>query len=72
MKKVSDGWHKVYNFWLYVKDGAVWRGVILRGVNHEEPVGVYRRYGTGWTNIGGQITLDAFYAGWRRGTIRIF
>lgn len=65
-KKAADGWHTVHGQEIYVEEG-----VVVRGVSDGRTTYPYRkdRTGNGWTNISREITLAAYSAGWRRGTI---
>lgn len=68
MKKIKDGWHMICGYRVYVEDGRILRGIIGEG-NSQRPSYPYRvsKYG-GWDICSG-ITIDAFRAGERRGTI---
>lgn len=82
MKKVIDGWHAICGYNVYVEDGRVMRGV-SGGQNptttypyrthyewHDD-IGGKKRVANGWDNCSG-ITVDAFRAGVRRGTVNMF
>lgn len=75
-KKIKDGWHVFYGVEVYVENGKVLRGVVWDGPLTERPVYPYRYekniyYPTGaWVNTYG-VSVDAYRAGWRRGTIRM-
>lgn len=68
-RKISDGWHKIYGYDVYVEDGCVVRGVTDDWKQGLRTTWVYRasKYG-GWDSAG-KVTVDAFRAGVRRGTI---
>lgn len=71
MAKIKDGWHQVCGYTVLVEDGMIVRGIIGNDLN-QVPAYVYRadRNGHGW-NSEGKITVDAFRAGVRRGTIEL-
>lgn len=66
MEKCKDGWHSICGYDVYVEDGFILRGVKDNG---QLPSYVYRacRYG-GWGKEE-RISIEAFRAGVRRGTI---
>jgi len=70
-KKIKDGWHQICGYTVLVEGGMIVRGIIGDGLN-QVPAYVYRldRNGHGWNNEG-KITVDAFRAGVRRGTIEL-
>lgn len=70
MKKINDGWHKIAGYDVYVEGGRVLRGTKTDYNGYEVSAYPYRRnarYG-GWDNCSG-LTVSAFSAGVRRGTI---
>lgn len=71
MKKISDGWHTISGYTVYVEDGKVIRGILGEG-NAQRTAYPYRRarHG-GWDNDSG-LTVSAFRAGVARGTIQMF
>ena len=67
---MKDGWHYIYGYFVYVEDGFVIRGIVNRGRISERTAYVYR-YNPKlkiW-NSSLIITVNAFRAGVRRGTI---
>lgn len=71
-KRVSDGWHTICGYTVYVRDGKVMRAVKKDIYGSVVPASVYRgeRHG-GWENENGWNTVDAFRAGVKRGTITV-
>ena len=67
-RKINDGWHIVSGYEVYVEDGKV-----LRGLSSDKQRTVYpfRAVRDGWDNDSG-LTVAAFRAGVRRGTITMF
>ena len=67
---MNDGWHKIYNHYVYVENNYVVGG--LKGIE-----GVYQTYGhvfralkSGWGKEEA-VSVAAFRAGVKRGTITI-
>ena len=82
MAKIYDGWHTICGHNVYVEAGCVVRGVT--GIHNQittypyrvhyewhDDVGGKKRVTNGWDKCAG-ITVDAFRAGVRRGTINMF
>lgn len=71
-KQSSDGWHNFYGYEVYVEDGCIQRGIGYDHNRHEITRYPYRKCpDSGWgTDIG--LTVEAFRAGVRRGTIKMF
>lgn len=77
MKMISDGWHTICGYEVFVEDGCIIRGVVGSG-NAQKTAYPYRqcwsfnglgeRHPDGWDNCSG-LSVDAFRAGVRRGTI---
>ena len=69
---MKDGWHTIQGRRVYIEDGMILRAIKLDHNSSEVPAHVYRasKYG-GWDSTG-KITVAAFSAGVRRGTIDIF
>lgn len=66
---MKDGWHKICDYDVYIENDRVLRGTKANGTL---PAYVYRACRTGgWDNDCG-LTVNAFKAGVRRGTIRMF
>ena len=81
-RTISDGWHTVSGYRVYVEDGYIKRGLASDG---QRPLYVYRaclkrlplRYGDSVSRVDGwdrvcHITPTAFRAGVRRGTIAMY
>lgn len=65
-KEALDGWHKIKGYDVYIEGGRIIRGLSSDGQKTTYP---YRKCKTGgWDNVSG-ISINAFRAGWRRGTI---
>lgn len=65
-KKALNGWHKAKGYDVYIEDGRIIRGLSADGKKTTYP---YRKCRSGdWVNASG-ISIDAFRAGCRRGTI---
>lgn len=69
-RKIKDGWHTICGHDVYVEDGFIIRGIKQSGQD-KLTAWVYRSAGHGWSRED-RITPDAFRAGWKRGTIRLF
>lgn len=69
-RKVSNGWHSLCGYDVYVEDGYVLRGVQGDGVNMKTtyPYRLCRK--GGWDNACG-ISVSAFRSACRRGTVRM-
>lgn len=65
---ITDGWHTISGYNVYVEGGKV-----LRGLSSDKQKTVYpfRAARDGWDNDSG-LSVDAFRAGVRRGTITMF
>ena len=59
MAQIKDGWHKVHEKDVYVENGKVVRGVTKE---YSEDHGC-------WINISGEVTLPAYRAGYKKGTM---
>ena len=67
----KDGWHVVYGENIYVQDGKVIRGT-KKGENNSEVTCYPYKYNKDydyWINISGEVTLSAYRAGYKKGTI---
>jgi hypothetical protein len=66
-----DGWHTVAGYKVYVEDGQIHRGILNPGWNERSGY-VYRwsRNLRCWVNEP-RISVDAFRAGVRRGTVTL-
>ena len=82
MGKINDGWHEICGYSVYVEKGHIVRGVsggknpttIYPYRTHWEwvdAVGGKRREARGW-DMCAPISVDAFRAGVRRGTVEMF
>ena len=71
MKKMIDGWKIAGGYDVYVEDGKVLRGIKLDHNGHDVPAYPYRlmRDGSWSREIG--VTLAAFRAAARRGTMQM-
>lgn len=70
-KKVSDGWHRVYNYDVMIEDGAVTHAT---DEDHTRTLYPYRSaLWDGWNRIYKEekLTLNALRSGLRRGTITL-
>ena len=69
MIKITDGWHKVYNYDVMVEDG-----IVSHATDGTKPLYPYRKsiWG-GWNRIYKEenLTLGALRSGMRRGTISL-
>ena len=71
MKKEINGWKIAGGYDVYVEDGKVLRGIKLDHNGHEVAAYPYRQSRSGgWDLISG-ISLTAFRAGIRRGTMEL-
>lgn len=68
-RKISDGWHKICGYDVYVEDDRVLRGVTDDRNRGPRTTWVYRTSRHGGYESAGKVTVDAFRAGVRRGTI---
>lgn len=67
MKKIiNDGWHTVHGYEVYIKNSRIVRGLSLDG---QRTVYIYRRSRSGGLDRVDSMTLAAFNAAWRRGTV---
>lgn len=69
-RKISDGWHNIAGYSVWVEDGLIRRGTLGEGVTYR-PAWPYR-----WSKecrawVKEVLTPDAFRAGVRRGTIKM-
>lgn len=70
MKKITDGWHTIQGYRVYVEGGKIIRGILGEGT-HQVTAYPYRasRRG-GWDKESG-LSVAAFSAGVARGTIKM-
>ena len=80
--KITNGWHTICGYDVYVEGDRVMRGV-TSGANQtttypyrihyewQDDIGGKKRVARGWDECVG-ITVDAFRAGIRRGTVSMF
>ncbi len=68
-KEYKDGWHKICGYNVYIENDKVLRGTKSNGTL---PAYVYRRVNERTWSHEENITVNAFRAGIRRGTIRMF
>lgn len=68
---MRDGWHIISGRKVYIKNSIVKRGIIQRSALDIVPGYVYRRVGTGWGKEDHGVSVAAFRAGIKRGTIDI-
>jgi hypothetical protein len=68
-KKIKDGWHTVAGYMVYVENGRILRGLNARGDKTLYPYRWNKQYGSRVNDSG--LTVDAFRAGIRRGTIEM-
>lgn len=71
MKKsrFQDGWHFLKGHKVYIKSGKIQYGVVCDRYSGERKAVLCRKSGTTWM-ASEPVTVDAFYSGIRRGTIR--
>ena len=72
-REVRDGWHAIQGYDVYVEDGIIKRGTLGEGTTNYRPAYPYRhskQYDC-WI-IENNLTISAFAAGVRRGTIAMF
>ena len=73
MKKAKEGWHIIYGWEVHVNERGYVDRAIKEDTNGSPVTGyIYRACRNGWWNNIGQCSIDAFRAGLKRGTIRIF
>ena len=68
---LSEGWHNLSGYCVYVRDGRIVRGMLGRG-RDQRPAWLYRynsRLGI-WSSCV-SMSVNAFRAGVRRGTVKI-
>lgn len=73
MKTIRDGWHNIAGYNVFVEDGQIVRGTKPSYTAcGEEPAYVYRwlKQYKEWSSQS-KITIDAFRAGIKRGTIAL-
>ena len=66
MKRVKDGWHKVYGIDVWVENNVVIRGIIDNKCVHPFR---WNDKGGYWNNESGYNTLDSVRSGLNRGTM---
>lgn len=72
MKVISDGWHVVSGYDVFVESGMILRGILYDSCGSSSSAYVYRRCRDGsWTRCSG-LSVAAFRSGVRRGTIELF
>ena len=73
MRKIKDGWHTICGYSVYVEDGKVRRGTTGEGCNMQ-PTSPYRWLGKPHNCFSSDpyMSVDAFRAGVRRGTVQMF
>lgn len=67
---MKDGWHVICGCEVYVEDGKIIRGVLQKSPLNRVAAWVYRSVGHGWSRED-SISVAAFRAGFKRGTIRL-
>ena len=67
---MKDGWHKIYGYEIFVLDNKLIRGVGNTGY-YMTTTYPYRKAKEGWDREY-YMTVDAFRAGVRRGTVKMF
>ena len=67
---MKDGWHKICGYEIFVLDNKLIRGVGNTGY-YMTTTYPYRKAKEGWDREY-YMTVDAFKAGVRRGTVRMF
>lgn len=65
---MKDGWHKIYGYDVYIENNIVIRGTKANGTL---PAYVYRACRAGGWDRDNSVTVNAFRAGVRRGTIKM-
>ena len=73
MKKVKEGWHIIYGWEVHVNERGYIDRAIKEDINGNQTTGyIFRKCKKGgWNNIN-ECSIDAFRAGLKRETIRIF
>lgn len=66
---MRDGWHDIYGRRVYVENDRILRGIIRHSPLNVVPGYVFRRVGSGWGREDHGVSVNAFRAGVRRGTI---
>lgn len=62
---MKDGWHKFYEYEVYIEDGRVMRATDKDSTRTLFPYSDTRKYGV--VNISGEYTLKEFRDAYRRG-----
>lgn len=72
MRKTKDGWHKIAGFNIFIENNRVLKGV-RRDIDGGEITAYPHRVNKNgdWNNDAG-LTVEAFKAGVRRGTVTLF
>lgn len=70
---MTDGWHTLGGYMVYVEKNRVLRGVIgeYLGAKTAYPYRRDRHHKNLWDNVSG-LTCNAFKSGVKRGTIKLF
>ena len=69
MAKIKDGWHTIAGYEVYVENGRILRGLNGSGDKTLYPYRWNKQYDSRVNDSG--LTVDAFRAGIRRGTIEM-
>ena len=68
---ISDGWHTIAGYYVYIEDGYITRG--LKGIEgvYQTAGYIYRKLKSGGWGKETAVSVAAFRAGVKRGTITI-
>lgn len=70
MRTYRDGWHTINGYEVWVSDGIVHRGTISDRNGNPTSAYPYRAVKDGWSREY-KVSVDAFRAGAKRGTIKL-
>lgn len=72
MKMISDGWHVVSGYEVFVESGNILRGILYDPFGSPLTAYVYRRCRDGSLSRCSSISVSAFRSAVRRGTVDLF
>lgn len=72
MKMISDGWHVVSGYEVFVESGNILRGILYDPFGSPLTAYVYRRRRDGSWSCCSSISVSAFRSAVRRGTVDLF
>lgn len=68
---IKDGWHNIKGYDIYVENGLVKRGTLGDDLNYRTAWIYTKSKNGGWDNASGELTVSAFRARVKRGTVKV-